>query len=69
MSSKILLFVCLLYTVANVVSLFEIDGDIVKEIIAEANDEIENKIRMGQQKDGFDLTSIPGHQAFMNSDG
>ena len=70
MSCKTLLFVCLLYAAVNVSSLFEIDDDgIINDVIAEANKEIENKIQMGRSKHGFDLSSIPGHEAFMNSDG
>lgn len=69
MSSKTLFFLCLLSALINISILFEIDDDIINNVIAEANDEIEEQILLSQSKSGFDLASIPGHSTFVNSEG
>ena len=69
MSSKTLFLVCLLSAYVNISSLFKIDDDLINDVIAEANDEIEQQILLTQTKSGFDLASIPGHSTFINSEG
>ena len=69
MSSKTLFLVCLLSAYVNISSLFKIDDDLINDVIAKANDEIEQQILLSQSKSGFDLASIPGHSTFINSEG